>query len=234
MNSTKTSNPHSTFYRIIFLSFVLSMILFFTSCLNYYQEVRLYPDGSGKMHIDYWMKFVNEESEKVAENLGIFNPDCIKSEFKSPYTTIEDVIVYRDSTDSTTHAVIDFSFMHIDSLNNTKVFSEARFYFNEKSGGIVDFSQFISPIATGFGMDASNYSVTYKYTFSGEIFSHNAHQVSGKTLTWYYKLSEIGSGKSISTSFRPYRLKETPTWIYFVSGAVLLVVLFFLLKKRKN
>jgi hypothetical protein len=35
------------------------------------------------MQIDYWMKFANEESEKVVDNLGIFNPDSIRSGFQS-------------------------------------------------------------------------------------------------------------------------------------------------------
>ena len=216
------------------LLFVLLIPFLLNSCLNYYQEVRLYPDGSGEMHIDYWMKFVNTESEKVAESIGIFNRDSIRSEFSSRYTKIEDVSVYRDSTDSTTHALINFSFTDIDSLNFTKVFSESRFSFKEMSGGKVDFSQFIPPIATGFGIDASTLNVTYKYIISGEILSSNAQQVSGNMLTWHYKLSDIGSGKTISVTFQPYKLKETPTWIYILSGVVLLLVLFFLLKKRKN
>jgi LPXTG-motif cell wall-anchored protein len=206
----------------------------FNSCLNYYQEVTLYPDGSGKMRIDYWMKFINEESEKVVDNLGIFNPDSIRSGFQSAYSKVENVNVYRDTTDFSTHAVIDISFNHIDSLNNTKVFAEYNFSFQEKTQGQIVFSQFIPPIATGFGIDASTFNVTYQYTFSGEILSHNAHQVSGKTLTWRYSLSEIGGGKTISVTFQPYKLKETPTWIYILSGAVLLLVLFFLLKKRKS
>jgi len=234
MNNIKKYSNTSKFHKANFSLLIILISILFNGCLNYYQEVNLYPDGSGKMHIDYWMKFLNEESEIVAENLGIFNADSIKSEFQSRYTKIEDVVVYRDSTDSTTHALIDFSFDHIDSLNKTKVFAESRFSFVEKIGGQVDFSQFIPPIATGFGIDASSLNVTYKYNISGEIFSHNAHQISGKSLTWHYNLSEIGGGKTITVTFQPYKLKETPMWIFFLSGAVLILVLFFLLKKRKN
>ena len=234
MNYIKKYSNTSKFHKANFSLSIILISILFNGCLNYYQEVNLYPDGSGKMHIDYWMKFLNEESEIVAENLGIFNADSIKSEFQSRYTKIEDVVVYRDSTDSTTHALIDFSFDHIDSLNKTKVFAESRFSFSKKMGGQVDFSQFIPPIATGFGIDASSLNVTYKYNISGEIISHNAHQISGKSLTWHYKLSEIGGGKTITVTFQPYKLKETPVWIFFLSGAVLLLVLFFLLKKRKN
>jgi len=111
---------------------------------------------------------------------------------------------------------------------------EYNFSYQEKTGGQIIFKQFIPPIATGFGIDASNFNVTYKYSIPGEIISHNANIVSGKTLTWQYKLSEIGGGKNIVVTFQPYKLKETPTWIYLLSGAVLLLVLFFLLKKRKS
>jgi LPXTG-motif cell wall-anchored protein len=232
MNNTKISLIKSNKPFLLLMLFIMATI--FNSCLNYYQEVTLYPDGSGKMRIDYWMKFINEESEKVVDNLGIFNPDSIRSGFQSAYSKVENVNVYRDTTDFSTHAVIDISFNHIDSLNNTKVFAEYNFSFQEKTQGQIVFSQFIPPIATGFGIDASTFNVTYQYTFSGEILSHNAHQVSGKTLTWRYSLSEIGGGKTISVTFQPYKLKETPTWIYILSGAVLLLVLFFLLKKRKS
>jgi hypothetical protein len=234
MSKIKKSSSLLSYDKLIVIISLLLIIITFNSCLNYYQEVQLYRDGSGKMHIDYWMKFVNEESEKVAENIGIFNPDSIRSEFQSKYSNIENVVVYRDTTDSTTHAIIDFSFSHIDSLNFTKVFAESKFSFIEGTAGLVIFSQFIPPIATGFGIDASAFNVAYKYTFSGDIITHNAHQVSGRSLTWNYKLSEIGGGKTISVTFRPFKLKETPIWIYFLSGAVLLLVLFFLLKKRKN
>lgn len=226
--SKKNNAPNNRFIPLLLLVITLP------GCLNYYQEVVLYPDGSGKMHIDYWMKFMNEESKKVAENLGIFNPDSIRSEFQSRFSTVENVEVYQDTVDSTTHALIDFSFSHIDSLNKTKAFSETKFSFVKGSEEQINFSQFIPPIATGFGIDASTFEVTYRYTFSGDILEHNAHQISGKTLTWHYKLSEIGGGKTISVIFRPYKLKETPSWIYILSGAVLLLVLFFLLKKRKN
>jgi hypothetical protein len=218
----------------ILFTISILVISLFSGCLNYKQEVILYPDGSGKMKIDYWMKFMNEESEKVVDNLGIFNPDSIKSGFQSAYSKVENVTIYRDTVDSSSHALINISFNHIDSLNNTNIFAEYNFSFLEKTGGQINFSQFVPPIATGFGIDARNFIVTYKYTIPGEIISHNASQVSGKTLTWQYKLSEIGGGKTISVIFQPYKLKETPIWIYVLSGAVLLLVLFFLLKRRKS
>ena len=224
----KTIHHRSNF---IFLILSISML---NGCLNYYQEVTLYPDGSGKMKIDYWMKFTNEESKKVVDNLGIFNTDSIRSGFQSAYSIVDNVSVYGDSTDSSTHALVDLSFDHIDSLNKTHVFSEYEFSFVEKENGQVIFNQFIPPIATGFGVDASKFTVKYIYSIPGEILSHNAEEVNGRRLTWEYNLAEIGGGKTISVTFQPYKLKETPSWIYYLSGAVLFLVLFFLLKKRKS
>ena len=95
-------------------------------------------------------------------------------------------------------------------------------------------SQFIPPIATGFGIDGTEYTITYVYKFSGTIITHNAHMEDGQTLTWKYTLAEIGSGKTISVTFRPFKLKETPYWIYVLSGIVLLIVIIFLFRKKKD
>jgi hypothetical protein len=220
--------------KIQYKLLVVLLLFYVTSCLNYVQEVTLYPDGSGKMHIDYWMELPDEESRSVANNIGIFNADSIRNEFSSPYNKIENIEVYTDTTDSTTHAIIDLSFNRIDSLNLTKAFSDARFTFREGNSGEINFTQFVPPFATGFGIDAREYNISYKYTFSGKILSHNAHQVNKKTLIWNYSLADIGGGKTISVIFRPYKLKETPDWIYMLTGAVLALVIFFLFRKQKD
>ena len=208
--------------------------LLLSGCLDYVQQVTLYPDGSGKMHIDYWMKLPDEDSRNVAEKIGIFNPDSIRSEFSSNYSNIENVEVYTDSTDSTTHGIVDFTFERIDSLNKTKAFSDANFSFRKGSSGIVEFGQFIPPSATGFGIDATKYRVVYKYKFSGSVISNNANGEEDNTLIWNYTLAEIGGGKNISVTFRPYKLKETPDWIYMLTGTVLAIVIFFLFRKKKD
>lgn len=186
------------------------------------------------MSIDYWIKLPDTTSLSFLDKIGIFNEDSIKNEFSSDYTSIENVEVYSDTTDSTTHALIDFSFNHIDSLNNIKVFSESNFSLRDGAAGQKILSQFIPPIATGFGMDGSSFNVTYRYKFSGEIITHNATDVDGRTLIWHYSLDQIERGKTISVTFRPYKLKETPYWIYIVSGLVLFIVIFFLFRKKKD
>ena len=217
--------------KILFLSLLFTFI---PGCLNYIQDVNLYPDGSGIMKINYWMKTPDSSSIKTLGKIGIFNEDTIKSEFSSPFTKIKEVRVYSDTTDSTMHSIIDLSFTHIDSLNKTKAFTDAHFSFKDGAAGQKVFSQFIPPIATGWGIDGSSFKIQYKYTFSGEVVQHNAHKQENKTLIWNYNLSELGSGKTISVTFIPYKIKETPYWIYMISGAVLIIVIIFLFKKKKD
>ena len=165
--------------------------------------------------------------------IGIFNPDSLKKEFASPQSTVEKVAVYADTTDSTMHAKIELSFTYIDSLNKTKPFAESNFSLKDGAEGQKVFSQFIPPVATGFGVDGSAFTETYIYDFPGEIITHNATSIVKKKLVWSYKLSELGKGKTISVTYRPYKLKETPMWIFVLSGLVLLVVIIFLFKKKK-
>jgi len=220
--------------KILLRSAIFSLSILFSACLNIVQETVLYTDGSGEMHIDYWMKLPDEDSRTVVEKIGIFNPDSIRSEFSSAQTKISAVEVFSDSTDSTTHAIIDFTFERIDSLNLTKAFADADFSFEEQTSGQIIFTHFIPPIATGFGINPADFHVTYTYTFSGTILFHNAQKYNDRTLTWDYSLDQIGGGKTIKVIFRPYKLKKTPDWIYMLTGAVLILVIFFLFRKKKD
>ena len=220
--------------KILFNILHVSIIIVLTACLNYEQDVILHPDGSGKMKIEYWMKIPDAGRKDVTDNLGIFNPDSIRNEFNSHHSKVEDVEVYIDSIDTTTHAIVEFSFDRIDSLNYTKMFADSKFRFKEETSGQIVFSQVISPIATGFGISADNFKVIYKYTLTGTIINSNAHQVQDNTLTWNYSLADIGTGKTINVTFRPFKLEKTPDWIYMLTGTVLILVIFFLLRRKRG
>jgi hypothetical protein len=213
---------------------VFLLLVLISGCLNYTQEVQLYPDGSGTMKINYWMKLPEKEDTSAINKIGIFNPEMIQKEFESEYSTINNIEVYIDSIDSTTHALIELSFIHVDSLNKTRAFADAKFSLRDGAAGQKVFTQFIPPIATGFGIDGSAYLVSYQYKIYGDVITHNAHTKEEQTLTWKYSLAEIGSGKTISITFKPYKLKETPYWIYILSGFVLLIVIIFLFRKKKG
>ena len=213
---------------------ILIFLFSICGCLNYTQEVHLYPDGSGTMKIDYWVNLPQTIDTSTINRIGIFNPDLIRKEFSSKYTTINNITVFVDSVDTTTHSLIDLNFTNIDSLNQMRVFEDFRFSLKDGASGQKIFSQYIPPIATGFGIDGSKYKITYIYKFSGNIVTHNALKEDGQTLTWDYTLAEIGSGKTISVTFIPFKLKETPYWIYVLSGIVLLIVIIFLFRKKKD
>ena len=210
------------------------IILVLTACLNYEQDVILHPDGSGQMKIKYWMKFPDAGSKDATDKLGIFNPDSIRKEFTSRHSKVENVEVYVDSIDTTTHAIVEFSFDRIDSLNHTKMFADSKFRFIEETSGQIVFSQNISPIATGFGISGDDFKVVYKYTFTGTIINNDAHQVHDNTLTWNYSLADIGTGKSINVTFKPFKIDKTPDWIYMLTGTVLVLVIFFLFRRKRG
>ncbi len=186
------------------------------------------------MQIIFWTKLPDNESAKILDKVGIFNKDSIQSEFSSKYTEIKYVKVYTDTTDSTTHAIVKLSFTNIDSLNKTKAFVSSNFSLKDGAEGQKIFSQFIPPVVTGFGINGNAYHVNYKYTFGGDIITDNSVSKDGRTLIWDYSLADLGSGKTISVTFRPFKLKETPPWIYALSGLVLLIVIIFLLRKKKD
>ncbi len=221
---------------ILKLKYIVLLLIPFLviGCLNYIQDVNLYADGSGVMRISYWMKSIRNENSAIVEKFGLFNSDSLRNAFQSPYNIIEDVEVYTDSTDSTMHSIIDLSFTSIDSLNNHKSFKEYRFSLKDGAAGQKIFSQFIPPVATGFGVNRSDFNIQYKYTFGGEIITHNAQDKEGRTLIWNYTLDDIGSGKTILVTFKPFKLKQTPYWIYVLSGIVLLVVIIFLFRRKKD
>ena len=217
-----------------FITFAFLLFLTLSGCLNYNQNVTIYPDGSGKMQVNYWMKYSDTSSVATILKLEIFNPDSIKRQFTSRFVKFLNIRTYADSTDSTIHAVIDLSFNNIDSLNTVPAFAQSNFKLEDGASGQKIFSQFISPVTTGFGINANQFKVTYTYDIRGEIITHNATSKSGNILTWSYNLSEIGRGKTISVTFKPFKLKETPYWIYILAGIVLLIVVFYLLKKKKD
>ncbi|MFZ1281547.1 MAG: hypothetical protein WAR59_11965 [Ignavibacteriaceae bacterium] len=216
---------------LIVLSFISILI---TSCLNYVQDTTIYPDGSGKMQINYWMKFTDTTNVATILKLEIFNPDSVRKEFSSPFVEIVNITTYSDSTDSTVHANIELNFNNVDSLNTVNAFAQSRFSLEDGAASQKIFTQFIPPVTTGFGIDGSAYRVTYNYEIRGDIITHNATNKSGNNLTWSYSLSEIGKGKTISVTFKPFKLKETPYWIYILAGLVLLIVIFFLVRKKKD
>jgi hypothetical protein len=207
-------------------------LLTFSGCLNYTQVTTIKKDGSGNMFIHYWMKWTSSRDSIIVEQLGLFEKDSVYKEFTSDFNVINNVEVYRDFSDSTIHAKVEFGFNSLDSLNQLPAFKDSKLSIKNGENNTKIFSQFIAPIATGFGMKSKNFTMTYTYYLPGEILSHNATEISRNKLTWQYYLDEIGTGKFISATYRPFKLKETPSWIYYSALFVLIIVVVYLFSKR--
>jgi hypothetical protein len=216
------------------LVFFAITVFALSGCINYEQKVLIYPDGSGKMEIHYWMYVPDSIAANSILNLGIFIPDSIRNEFSSPFVKIIDITTFSDTTDSTIHSVVKIEFSSIDSLNTIKAFAQSEFSLKDGASNQKIFTQFIPPVTTGFGIDGSKFFVKYIYEIRGDIITHNATSQDKNILTWQYNLNEIGRGKTISVTFKPYKLKETPVWIYYLAGIVLLVVIFYLFRRKKD
>lgn len=208
------------------------LFLGLTNCLDYTQVTTIKTDGTGTMFVHYFMKWSNQRDSSLVEQLGIFNRDSVYKEFTSEFSKVTNVEVYKDLQDSTIHGKVDLAFNGLDSLNNTPAFRKSQLSVKDGAQNSKIFSQFIPPLATGFGLDSKSFELTFVYYLPGEILSHNATETYRNKLTWKYSLDEVGMGKYITASYRPFKLKETPIWIYIIALIVLLVVIVYLFSKR--
>lgn len=214
--------------------FVLSLSAFTTGCLNYTQITTIKTDNSGKMYIHYWMGMDPELDSLFITKIGIFNEDSLKKIFDKNFTSLNYTTVYNDFNDSSLHAQIEFEFTNFDSLNQLQFFRHSELSVKEGPNETKIFSQFIQPITTSFGFTNKPLEINYTYYLPGEIIDHNADAQSRNKLIWNFNIDNIGRGKTISANFIPFRLKETPSWIYYLAGFVIIVVLIFLLKKSRR
>ncbi|MCH8169536.1 MAG: hypothetical protein IIB07_00170 [Bacteroidetes bacterium] len=183
------------------------------------------------MSLHYWSNLLYDINSDELKHLTYFNTDFLKKEFSSKYYKLEEIKLYTDSTDGTTHAIINITFNSIDSLNYSRTFQDSKFSLIDDGTGIKIFTQKIPSINDSLVSDSSKYSITYKYTFYGKIYDDNSTEKDGKTLIWKFKPNEIGSGKTIYVKYKPFKLKETPEWIYILMGIVIIIILFFLLRR---
>ncbi len=209
------------------------ILLITVSCINYEQVTVIKKDGSGEMYIHYWMKWNSSEDSTVICSAEIFQPDSINTEFNKSFININSVEVYKQKFDSTIHAKIEVEYVHIDSLNNTDIFYLSRFKMVDGPNETKIFSQFVPPIVQGFGSDKSPQNFQYTYYLPGKILSHNADEIDRNKLIWNIKSDQIGTGKFLSATFTPFRLKETPDWVYYCALGVFLIVIIFLFSRNK-
>lgn len=187
-------------------------------------------DNSGKMFIHYWIAYSSSKDSLIIGSTGLFNKDSLLAQFTAASVKIKSVEVFN--ADSTTHAQIEFQFDSIDSLNTLKSFTGAKFTLEDAPGKTKKFSQIIPPFMTGYGLNNKSTVIEYVYYLPGKIFNHNAQELYRNRLTWRFNSDEIGPGQLLYATYVPFKLKETPRWIYYLGAVVIFVVIIFLLKRR--
>ena len=218
--------------NILFRIFSVFYLILLSGCLNYIQDVNIYPDGSGKMNLHYWSNLAYDINSDDLKHLTFYNTDFLKKEFSSKRYNLEEIKIYTDSIDGTTHGIINITFQSIDSLNYSKSFQSSKFSLIDDGAGVKIFTQTIPSINDSLLSDSSKYSITYKYTVHGKIYDDNSTEKDGRTLIWKFRPNEIGSGKIIYVKYKPFKLKETPKWIYILMGIVIVIILFCLLRRN--
>lgn len=212
---------------------VLVLLLALSGCLNYEQISTVKKDGMGEMFIHYWTELNFMPDSLVLASTGIFNNDTLANKYKSNHTVIEFTEVYKDFSDSTIHAKVKFSFENIDSLNSIPALKNYNFNFYEISEDEYYFSQDI--INSDISSDSGEvYTMTYTYYLPGKILSHNAKSVSRNKLVWEFFSNENTEIQKLEATIEPFRLKETPPWVYYSGIFVFFIVLYFLFRFKKN
>ena len=216
----------------IFFIFLISLCLH--GCLNYTQITTIKTDNSGKMYIHYWMEMDPELDSLLIKKIGNFNKDSLNKIFNKNFTLLNYITVYNDYKDSSLHAQIEFEFTNFDSLNQLQFFKHSELSVKEGPNETKIFSQFIQPITTSMGFSSESFEINYIYYLPGEIIKHNADTKFRNKLTWNFTMDDIGRGKTISANYIPFKLKETPIWIYYLASFVIIIVLVFLFKKSRK
>ncbi|MBU2491233.1 MAG: hypothetical protein KJ571_01310 [Bacteroidetes bacterium] len=215
--------------RFIFAIFSL----LFSGCLNYEQITTIKKDASGEMFIHYWTNISQMPDSLLIYNSGIFNKDSLANKYISPFTTIDFTEVYNDYLDSTIHAKVKFIFTNIDSLNKIPAFRNYNFIFNKNNEDEYIFSQDVNYFQ--FTPDSSqNFTMKFTYYLPGRVLFHNANSLSQNKLEWEFSINEADSIKQLTAKFEPFRLNETPPWIYYSGIFVFIVVLYFLFRFKKT
>ena len=209
------------------------LLTFLSGCLNYEQVTVVKTDSSGEMFIHYWIKWNSSKDSLVLMNLEIFNTDSMYNKFSSSFTIINDLQVYRNFKDSTLHAKVEFEFSNFDSLNTLAVFKGREFSIKDGPENTKLFSQSVSNYASGWGSDKSEPHINYIYYLPGEIIKHNAHLLSNNKLTWSFDSENLSKEKYLTATYRPFKLKETPLWIYLSALFVLFIVVVYMFSRKK-
>jgi len=211
---------------------IFLILMFISGCLNYSQITTIKTDGSGEMFIHYWLDWQAENDSILFNTLDIFNRNIIKSKYSAPFTNIEYVETYIDYSDSTIQGKVKFTFTNIDSLNKLEPFEGFNFSIRDTLNNQKIFTQHIPSFSQIVSDTTLSYSRQIIYYIPGDIQYHNADKKNNNQLIWEFQSDQLNHPNKIIAIYIPFKLKETPQWIYFLLGTVLLIVFIYIFKKR--
>jgi len=180
-------------YKLVvsLFSFLVIAAFLISGCVNYEQDTTLNMDGSGSMKIHYWSKMSNFS---MGTSLGKFDFDETKAKnnYSSSNTDVKSVKMEDKLDDSTKHVYVELTFKDINKLSDAKGFKSVNPSWKESDDGMELKYVLLKDTSAAKNMGASDYTVTYTFEMPSEIVSTNATKKDGKTLTWDYKVSDLG------------------------------------------
>lgn len=215
--------------RLFCVVFIATLAL--SGCIDYEQKTRLETDGSGEMKIHYWAK--ESLVDWLGKNRFPFNETDVRTKYGAiPGVTVGSVDVRSNDDDSTRHVTFDLRFADIRALSKQPGFERATFEWKEEGEQTV-FTHTVLEDEGSTSEGLEQFSVTYVYTFPGEIVDHNATEVDGATATWKLRLSDLGSTRTLTATIKPAQ-SWTLTIVLFVALGAMLVGAVLLVRRRRN
>lgn len=213
---------------LIFLSFSI------WGCINYEQEIFLRSDGSGSATIHYWTDLEEIFKDTSSTNKFSFQESLIRKNFELKGVEIESINIWQKVEDTTFHAQIKIYFEDINDLSKTMFFRDDSISWKDGTLGQKIFTQKVN----AFGSNQQifdNYTLRFIYHFPGTVVFDNAKEKTNNKLIWYFKLSELNSGKTLSATIKLPEKSNISSII--ITGLIIILIslwVFIFIKKRKR
>ena len=125
--------------KLVYL-FIALALLSFASCINYDNEITLNNDGSGKIHIHYWMaesmyNMMKGQPPKEGEapKADPFSEEEVAKSYQGEGLKVSGFKTFKDEEkEPNRHVELDVSFTNIANLSNCKEFEKWVFQFEAK------------------------------------------------------------------------------------------------------
>ncbi len=184
----------------LFSAVLISLLIFFSSCVNIEQVTAINENGSGTIILHYWTKSTNLS---MGDEVGgfSFSEDKAKENFTSANSDVTGITIDNLETDSSTHVRININFSDINKLTQAEGFSKVRASWT-KSGSGMDFKYIIAKdTAASNSPGAGEYKLEYKFDFPGEVTSTNGDR-KGNSVTWNKTVADLNEDIEMTASVK--------------------------------